>query len=101
MARGARATVVTAGSAGAALATPDATTCWRGLRVAALNPVGAGDCLVAGVVAGLADGEPLDGATRRGIAMAAASCETFAAGELAPRRYEELLAQVDSGEQSR
>jgi 1-phosphofructokinase family hexose kinase len=93
--RGPGAVLVTAAGAGAVLATPEETLELPPLRVEALNPVGAGDCLVAGIAWGLALGLDLAVAARRGVAMAAASCETFAAGVLERARYEELLSQLE------
>lgn len=85
------AVVVTLGAAGAILATHDGTHELPGPEVVVRNPVGAGDCLVAGLAAGEIAGRGVAESTRRGCAMAAASCETFAAGVLDPSRYLELL----------
>jgi fructose-1-phosphate kinase PfkB-like protein len=90
--RGARAAIVTAGASGAVSHAAGETVRWAPLDVAPLNPVGAGDCLVAGLAWGLASGDDFTASARRGIAMAAASCETFAAGVLERARYEALLA---------
>jgi 1-phosphofructokinase family hexose kinase len=89
--RGARAAVVTAGSAGAVTHHRGVTETWSAHRVTVLNPVGAGDCLVAGIAAATAAGDDFATAMRRGTAMAAASTETFAAGVLDADRYESLL----------
>ena len=86
------AVLVTAGSAGAALADGDETTHFPPFRVTVRNAVGAGDCAIAGVAAGVAAGVPLVDAVRFGLAMAAASCETFPAGVLDLRRTELLHA---------
>lgn len=86
------AVLVTAGSAGAALADGDETTRFAPRRVTVRNAIGAGDCAMAGVAAGVAAGVPLVDAVRFGLAMAAASCETFPAGVLDPRRAEQLHA---------
>jgi tagatose 6-phosphate kinase len=91
--RGPRAVIVTAGSAGAVLARNGEVDVYPALSVDVVNPVGAGDALVAGVAAGLADGGDLAAALRRGIAMSAASCETVPAAALDRRRAEELLAK--------
>lgn len=88
------AVLVTAGSAGAALADGDGTTCFPPLPVTVTNAVGAGDCAMAGVAAGVAAGVSLVDAARLGLAMAAASCETFPAGVLDPRRVELLHADA-------
>jgi tagatose 6-phosphate kinase len=91
--RGPRAVIVTAGSAGAVLARPEGTEVYQALSVDVVNPVGAGDAVVAGVAAGLADGEDLPAALRRGMAMGAASCETVAAALLDGRRAAHLLEE--------
>jgi 1-phosphofructokinase family hexose kinase len=88
---GARTAIVTLGSAGAVSFWDGAARTWPPFSVQTLNPVGAGDSLVAGLAWGLAEGEPLARATRRGLAMAAASCESFVAGAVDEGRYRELL----------
>lgn len=60
--------------------------------VAVRNPIGAGDVLTAAVAAALEVGEDVPEAARRGVAAAAASVETPRAGDLDPRRMDELLA---------
>jgi 1-phosphofructokinase family hexose kinase len=90
MARGAKAAVVTAGSAGAVLVRRGATEFYPACDVAVVNPVGAGDCLVAGMASTLAGGFALPEAVRRGVAMAAASCETIPAGVLDAARAEQI-----------
>jgi 1-phosphofructokinase family hexose kinase len=90
--RGPHAVLVSAGAAGSVLATHDGTTDHPSPKVDVVNPVGAGDCLVAGLADALARAEQLDDAVRWGVAMAAASCETFAAGMLERDRAEELYA---------
>ena len=92
--RGPGAAIVTAGSAGAVLAQRDSTEIYPGLDVNVVNPVGAGDALVAGVAAALAEGADLAAAVRRGMAMGAASCETIPAALLDPARATELSALV-------
>jgi 1-phosphofructokinase family hexose kinase len=95
VARGARAAVVTADAAGAALAV-GAESFWlpapqiKDVR----NPVGAGDVFACGLAASLERGEPLLAAARHGVAAAAASVEWPTAGELDPARAAELLAAV-------
>jgi 1-phosphofructokinase family hexose kinase len=98
------AVLVTGGSAGAALADEDGTTRFPPLPVTVTNAVGAGDCAMAGVAAGVAAGVSLVDAVRFGLAMATASCETFPAGVLDLRRAELLHADAvgvaDSSPQS-
>ena len=90
--RGPSAVIVTAGSVGAVLAQPGATEVYPALEVNVVNPVGAGDALVAGVAAALAEDEDLSAAVRRGMAMGAASCETIPAALLDSERAAELFA---------
>ena len=91
-ARGPGAVLVTAGARGAVLARRDHSLSLEALAVTVCNPVGAGDCLVAGIAAGLARGGDLASSARHGMALAAAGCETFAAGVIDRQRVEELLA---------
>jgi len=88
---GPRAVVVTAGSAGAVLAQGRGIKIYPAAKVEVVNPVGAGDSLVAGVAASLAGGADLTAALARGMAMAAASCETVPAALLDPARADQLL----------
>ena len=91
-AEGAGAAVVSAGAAGAAVAEPGgAVTSRPAPDVRVRNPIGAGDCLVAGTAARLREGTPLAEAVRWGVALAAASCETLTAGDVDPARARELL----------
>jgi fructose-1-phosphate kinase PfkB-like protein len=59
-----------------------------------VNPVGAGDCLVAGLAWGLSTGADLRDSIPAAIAMAAASCETYFAGHLDNGRFHELRTAV-------
>jgi tagatose 6-phosphate kinase len=88
---GPRAVVCSAGSHGAVLATPASIVRFPAIDVEVVNPVGAGDCLVAGIAHRIAAGDDLLDAVTFGIAMAAASCETFPAGLLDRARALELL----------
>jgi 1-phosphofructokinase family hexose kinase len=97
--RGARAAVVTAAAAGAALAAADGAPQWieapavRDVR----NPVGAGDVLACGLAAALERGQPLRAALGAGMAAAAASVESPTAGELDPERARALAAALAGG----
>jgi fructose-1-phosphate kinase PfkB-like protein len=85
---------VSAGAAGAAVAERDgAVTLVPAPEVSLRNPIGAGDCLVAGTAARLREGAGLAEAVRWGVALAAASCETFTAGDVDPARAQALLAR--------
>ena len=94
--RAARAALVTADAAGAALAMAGEAFVWLPAphieRVQ--NPVGAGDVLASALAAALERGEPLPEAARRGVAAAAASVESPKAGELDPARAAELLGAL-------
>ena len=90
--RGPKAVVVSAGAAGAVFASTDEIIDLPAHDVHVVNPIGAGDCLVAGVAGGLAQGRDLQSSVLWGVAMAAASCETLAAGELSRARADELYA---------
>lgn len=72
VARGIRLVVVSRGAEGALFVTADAALVARLPPVAALSTVGAGDAMVAGIVAGLAANAPLDDIARLGVAFAAA-----------------------------
>jgi 1-phosphofructokinase len=89
--RGARAAVVTAAAAGAALAGPEAPVWLPAPRVQVRNPIGAGDVLTAALAAALERGAELPGAAREAVAAAAASVESPTAGKLDPARVRELL----------
>jgi 1-phosphofructokinase family hexose kinase len=93
--RGAACALVTLGAVGAVSSRRGHAGVWPAPTVDVVNPVGAGDCLVAGLAWGLSTGEDFDGCIRRGLAMSAASCETFPAGLLDVDRYEELLRSVN------
>jgi 1-phosphofructokinase family hexose kinase len=92
--RGARAAVVTAAEAGAAVASAGEAPEW--LPAPAIeevrNPIGAGDVLTSALAAALESGEPLIAAARAGVATAAASVESPTAGELDPERARALGA---------
>ena len=90
--RGARAAVVTAGAAGAAVADATAVSWHRAHAVTVRNPIGAGDALVGGLAAALERGDALDLAVRAGMATAAATVETDTAGEISAARAAELEA---------
>ncbi len=92
--RGARWAVVTAGSAGAALAGPGVSMWFPAPRVAVRNPIGAGDSFLAGVATARAAGRYWPSAVRRGLAAGSASVEQDAAGVVDPARVDQLEAQL-------
>jgi fructose-1-phosphate kinase PfkB-like protein len=92
--RGARYAVVTAGAAGAALATPTGAWWLTAPKINVVSSIGAGDSFVAGVAGSLSAGLLDVETVRRGIAVASASCEQQLAGGVDYRRVEELMRGV-------
>ena len=91
VARGARAAIVTAGAAGAAVLVEGSEPRWHAApRVEVRNPIGAGDALVGGLCVGLERGERFENAVALGLATAAASVETAKAGAIDAARAEQL-----------
>lgn len=91
---GARTAVVTAGAAGAAYGDAASVVWLPTVRVKVVNPIGAGDSFVGGLVHALEAGrDPLE-AVANGVATATASCEQELAGGVEPVRARELLAVV-------
>lgn len=95
--RGARAAIVTAAAAGAAVAWAGASTWLAAPPVRVSNPIGAGDVFTAAVAAALEGGAALVDAARAAVAAAAASVEAPRAGDLDPGRAAELLAALTAG----
>ncbi len=62
--------------------------------VQAINPIGCGDCLTAGVALGLARGLGLVEAVRLGLGAAAANAETLRPAEFTAARAKELSGRV-------
>ena len=97
--QGARAAVVTADAAGAAVAAEDETEWIAAPRVAEVrNPIGAGDVLLSALAGALEHGDSLIDATCAGVAAAAASVESPTAGELDPARARVLAAAMARGQ---
>lgn len=95
---GARTAVVTAGAAGAAYGDAASVVWLPTVPVEAVNPIGAGDSFVGGLVHALEKGrDPLE-CVATGVGTATASCEQELAGGVDPERAAELtravLAQV-------
>jgi 1-phosphofructokinase family hexose kinase len=95
-ARGARAAIVTAAEAGAAVASSRGEARWiPALAVDQVrSPIGAGDAFVGGLALALERSEPFDDAVAAGMATGAASVETSTAGLVVPSRVAELLRAV-------
>ena len=95
VARGARAAIVTAGSAGAALSSAAGDAAWVSApRVAAVNPIGAGDAFTAALAAALERGAHLVEAAVEATGAAAASVEMPLPGRLDPDRMRALIPLV-------
>ena len=88
--RGARAAIVTAGAAGAAVAEATTVSWYPAHAVTVRNPIGAGDALVGGLAAALERGDPFAQAVQAGLATAAASVERPTAAEIDLARVAEL-----------
>jgi 1-phosphofructokinase family hexose kinase len=92
---GARAAVVTAAEAGAAVVASGDAWWIAAPRVdAVVNPIGAGDVLTAALAAGLETGLDVVDAACRGVAAAAAGVQAPLAGDLDVGVMEGLLAKV-------
>jgi 1-phosphofructokinase family hexose kinase len=91
VARGAKAAVVTAAAAGAAVAWDGETVWVSAPRVTVVNPIGAGDVLTAALAAALERGVGLLDAASEGVAAASAAVEHPVAGRFEVARMRELL----------
>ncbi len=96
VARGARAAVVTAAAAGAAMVDASRTLWLAAPAVTVRNPIGAGDAFAAGLAVALERGADLPDAARAGIAAGAAAVERPLAGDLDPARAAVLARVVES-----
>ncbi len=85
--RGVGTVVVSLGHDGAFVATRGAEAWFRPPPTSVVSTVGAGDAMVAGLVAGLAEGRDVVEATRLGVALGTATCLT-PAGD--PARLEDI-----------
>ncbi len=93
--QGARAAVVTADAAGAAVCLDGAGEWVPAPRVAEVrNPIGAGDVLLSALAGALERGEELVAAVRAGVAAASASVEHPTGGMLDPERARVLAAAM-------
>ena len=93
---GARAALVSGGRSGAALHTGDRSWWFTAPLVPVVNPVGAGDAMVAGVAVALERGEPLPAAVRYAVATAADSVRRAGPAEVEPAAVAALLEAVPS-----
>lgn len=91
---GAGTVAVTAGAAGVGLIWADDEVWLPTVAVKAVNPIGAGDSFLAGVVLAHERGENWPAAVRFGMAVAGASVENPGAAQVDPERVAELDAQL-------
>ena len=87
--------VVTRGSEGVVLATPDGTLFEGRLYVRGRYPVGSGDSFLAGFVTALDRGDDWESALRLGLGAATANAELPGAGSLDPARAAALADQAE------
>jgi ribokinase len=95
LAAGVAAVVVKLGSDGALVAGPDGVGRMAALAVEALDTTGAGDAFCGGVAAGLALGDSLPDAVRRGCVSASFAVETFGSMSLASVAPGDVAARWD------
>jgi 1-phosphofructokinase family hexose kinase len=94
-ARGARSAAVTAGAAGVAYGEAAGGVAWvPTLEVTVVNPIGAGDSFVGGLVYALEDGVSGVDAVTFAVATATASVEQELAGGVDSRRVREIVAEL-------
>lgn len=91
---GARSVVVTLGAEGAMAV--DGQGMWRirGPQVQAVNTIGSGDALAAGLAAALQDGRPIARAAALGVACGMANALTLVAGEVDAGQVRRLEQQI-------
>ena len=94
VARGARHAIVSAGSHGAAFSDGREAGFCPAPEVSVLNPIGAGDSLVGGLIHALEAGQTFSDAVGTALAVASASCEQGAAGAVDVSRARELAAAL-------
>jgi 1-phosphofructokinase family hexose kinase len=94
--RGARNAAVTAGAAGVAVAGAEGAYFVRAPWVTARNPIGAGDCFAAALVAGLESARTAPDAIRAAVAVAAASVESETPGHFDPGRARNLERELEA-----
>lgn len=92
--RGARSAAVTAGAAGSAFGDAGQVVWVPTVRTRVVNPVGAGDSFVAGLVQALEEGRPPVDAVVFAVATATASVEEELAGGVDPRRARDLAERL-------
>lgn len=94
LAAGAQNVVLTHGAAGAWLVRPTGAWQYRPPRLKAVNPIGSGDAMTAGIAFGLWKGRSLVEAVRLGVACGAANALTLTAGHVRLADVRRLLPLV-------
>lgn len=87
-------TVITEGKSGAMVSNGKQFWRFRPPAVQAINPIGSGDSLAAGIACGLSRGQPMPDAARLGIACGAANAMTKTAGVVDKNIVAELLQSI-------
>jgi 1-phosphofructokinase family hexose kinase len=95
------AVAITLGEAGMVLVDPDGRALAGSTPARGRYPVGSGDALLAGLVAGLANGQSWGSAAALGLGAGAANAEVAGAGRLDPARARELAVVADVAELAR
>lgn len=86
--------IISLGKEGAVLVDKDQAWLAASPKIAAANPIGAGDSMVAGVVWGLSQGDSMQDALRKGIACGAATASRKGTTVGTREQVNELLSQV-------
>ena len=94
IAAGARHVVVTHGARGAWLVSPDKAWRFQSPAIHAVNPIGSGDAVTAGLAYGLLEQRPLPEAVRLGIACGTANALTLTPGTVTRSTVARLLGAV-------
>jgi len=94
LAAGAQHVVLTHGAAGAWLVTPTGTWHYRPPRIRAVNPIGSGDAVTAGIAFGLWKNRPLVEAVRLGVACGTANALTQEVGDVRVADVRRLVPRV-------
>lgn len=84
--RGVRLAVVTQGSGDVLAASADGFWSVPVPHVEVINPIGSGDCMLAGLCFGVLGGWPVSAVLRYGVACGAANAEVWDAGAIDPKR---------------
>ena len=92
--RGAQNVIVTHGAKGAWLVTEVAAYQYRSPKLKAVNPIGSGDAMTAGICRQLEQGRSLPEAVRYGVACGAANALTLIAGTVRLADVKRLVRQV-------